>query len=322
MYRNCVWQADGTFSCLNVKKKLRNNNIVIPKRNLKSIYPSVRRIIAIGDIHGDLQKVKYIFIKAKLIKKNIKGNWMWIGKDTYVVQVGDQVDFGGRGVATSDNSKELEVLLFMDLMDKKARQHKGRVISLLGNHELMNVLGDFRYVSLKGINDFGGEQRRKKLFSPNGSLAKYLAYNRLSIVQIGKWVFVHGGLLPQWIESQDIKKLNNKVKSFLLGKSSLQDDTILQRIIQGDDSFFWTREYGFPTGTNHCNKLSETLKKMNATGMVIGHSIQNSISSDCSNKLWKVDVGMSRAFGNKGRPQCLEIISKKNGARQSIKIIK
>ena len=130
MYRNCVWQADGTFSCLNVKKKLRNNNIVIPKRNLKSIYPSVRRIIAIGDIHGDLQKVKYIFIKAKLIKKNIKGNWMWIGKDTYVVQVGDQVDFGGRGVATSDNSKELEVLLFMDLMDKKARQHKGRVISL------------------------------------------------------------------------------------------------------------------------------------------------------------------------------------------------
>ena len=210
----------------------------------------------------------------------------------------------------------------MDLMDKKARQHKGRVISLLGNHELMNVLGDFRYVSLKGINDFGGEQRRKKLFSPNGSLAKYLAYNRLSIVQIGKWVFVHGGLLPQWIGSQDIKKLNNKVKSFLLGKSSLQDDTILQRIIQGDDSFFWTREYGFPTGTNHCNKLSKTLKKMNATGMVIGHSIQNSISSDCSNRLWKVDVGMSRAFGNERKPQCLEIISKKNGARKSIKIIK
>jgi hypothetical protein len=61
---------------------------------------------------------------------------------------------------------------------------------------------------------------------------------------------------------------------------------------------------------------------MNATGMVIGHSIQNTISSDCSNKLWKVDVGMSRAFGNKGKPQCLEIISKKNGSRRSIKIIK
>ena len=61
---------------------------------------------------------------------------------------------------------------------------------------------------------FGGEQRRKKLFSPNGSLAKYLAYNRLSIVQIGKWVFVHGVLLPQWIGSQDIKKLNNKIYFF------------------------------------------------------------------------------------------------------------
>jgi len=322
MYRNCVWQANGTFNCQNVKNNLRNNNIIIPKRNLKSIYPSVRRIIAIGDIHGDLQKIKHLFIKTKLIKKNIKGNWVWIGKDTYVVQVGDQIDFGGRGVVTNDNSKELEVLLFLDLMDKKARRHKGRVISLLGNHELMNVLGDFRYVSRKGMKDFGGREKRKTLFSPNGSLSKYLAYNRLSIVQIGKWVFVHGGLLPQWLGNLTINKLNNKVKSFLLGKTLLQNDKILQRIIQGDDSFFWTREYGFPTGTGHCNKLSRTLKKMNATGMVIGHSIQNNISSDCSKKLWKVDVGMSRAFGNTREPQCLEIISKKNGARQSIKIIK
>ena len=325
MYSHCVWEADGTFNCVNAKKKLRNNDIVIPKRNLKSTYPSVRRIIAIGDIHGDIKKLTYIFVKAKLIKRSVRGNWVWIGKDTYVVQVGDQIDFGGRGVALSDNSKELEVLLFLDLMDKKARQHKGRVISLLGNHELMNVLGDFRYVSRKGIVDFGGEQKRRKLFSPNGSLSKYLAYNRLSIVQIGKWVFVHGGLLPEWIGNKNLdylKYLNNKVKSFLLGTSLLQNDKILQNIIKGDNSFFWTREFGFPTGTNHCKKLSQTLKKLNATGMVIGHSIQRTISSDCSNKLWKVDVGMSRAFGNKGIPQCLEIISKKNGARRSIKVIK
>ena len=117
MYSHCVWEADGTFNCVNAKKKLRNNDIVIPKRNLKSTYPSVRRIIAIGDIHGDIKKLTYIFVKAKLIKRTVRGNWVWIGKDTYVVQVGDQIDFGGRGVALSDNSKELEVLLFLDLDD-------------------------------------------------------------------------------------------------------------------------------------------------------------------------------------------------------------
>ena len=142
MYRNCFWEADGTLHCINVKRKIINNDIIISKRNLKSVYPTVRRIIAIGDIHGDIKKLKYLFIKAKLIKKSTKGNWAWIGEDTYVVQVGDQIDFGGRGVSVKDNSNELEVLLFLDLMDKKARKYKGRVISLLGNHELMNVLGD------------------------------------------------------------------------------------------------------------------------------------------------------------------------------------
>ena len=53
------------ISCVNAKKKLRNNDIVIPKRNLKSTYPSVRRIIAIGDIHGDIKKLTYILNLSK-----------------------------------------------------------------------------------------------------------------------------------------------------------------------------------------------------------------------------------------------------------------
>ena len=322
MYKQCVWNANGVFNCNNIHTKIKKNDLVFgSKKQLKTIYPPVRRIIAIGDLHGDVKKVKSIFIKAKLIKRT-KNGYMWIGKDTYVVQVGDQIDYGGRGVETFDNSKEIEVLLFLDLMDQKARKHRGRVISLIGNHELMNVLGDFRFVSNKGFSDFAGKSQRKKIFSPGGEMAKYLAHNRVSVVQIGRWVFVHGGLVPYWVQNFKLHDINKKVKNFLLGNISLEQDVDLKRMISGSDSFFWTREFGFPKDENYCNKVNNTLKILKASGMVIGHSIHDKITSACSKKLWKVDVGLSRAFGQNKITQCLEIISKKNGYVKSLKIIK
>ncbi len=63
MYSNCFWDANGTFNCKKVRNKLKTDTVKISKRNLKSVYPAVRRIIAIGDIHGDLDKLKTIFLK-------------------------------------------------------------------------------------------------------------------------------------------------------------------------------------------------------------------------------------------------------------------
>ena len=52
------------------------------------IFPAVNRIIAIGDIHGDLDLCKEYLKVGKVIDDNMN----WIGGDTVVVQVGDQVD--------------------------------------------------------------------------------------------------------------------------------------------------------------------------------------------------------------------------------------
>ena len=94
------------------------------------------KIIAIGDIHGDFQ----IFIKVLQMCKLINKNLEWIGGDTYLIQLGDTLD-GKRPETAIDSSfleesGEIEIIRLILDLDAQAKNVKGRVISLIGNHEL------------------------------------------------------------------------------------------------------------------------------------------------------------------------------------------
>ena len=47
--------------------------------------------------------------------------------------------------------------------------------------------------------------------------------------------------------------------------------------------------------------------------MIVGHTVQEQgINSKCDRKIWKVDTGMSDAFGSNGKIQVLEILTMEN----------
>jgi hypothetical protein len=127
--------------------------------DLPSVLPPVDRIIVIGDIHGDMEMTRELLKVAKVINDNDD----WIGGNTVVVQVGDQIDrcrptidsqCDTHGTTKLDENSDWKILQYFTDLHKKARDVGGAVYSLMGNHELMNVNGDFRYVSYKGIEDF------------------------------------------------------------------------------------------------------------------------------------------------------------------------
>src|ERR1051326_5260570 len=91
------------------------------------------RVVAIGDVHGDFDDFVVILQHAGLIDANRH----WSGRNTTLVQTGDVVDRGPKTRAALD--------LLMQLQ-KEAPHQNGRVIPLLGNHEVMNMYGDMRYV--------------------------------------------------------------------------------------------------------------------------------------------------------------------------------
>jgi hypothetical protein len=92
------------------------------------------RIVAIGDIHGEFDGFKRILQAAGLADANGR----WTGGRAQLIQTGDYTD---RGAGTSD------VLDLLMQLESQARSGGGRALALLGNHEVMNLIGDTRDVT-------------------------------------------------------------------------------------------------------------------------------------------------------------------------------
>jgi hypothetical protein len=92
------------------------------------------RVVAIGDVHGGYGQFQAILRAAGLID----GRRRWTGGRAVFVQTGDVVDRGAESKQVIDLVRRLE---------RDAARARGRVVALLGNHETMRILGDYRYVS-------------------------------------------------------------------------------------------------------------------------------------------------------------------------------
>ena len=108
-------------------------------------------LVAIADVHGDFDDFVAILQRTGVIDKQNH----WIGGKTTFVQVGDLLDRG---------PKPREVMDLMMALEKEAAQSGGRVVSLLGNHEMMNMMGDLRYVTPSNYASFadGNSEKRQK----------------------------------------------------------------------------------------------------------------------------------------------------------------
>jgi hypothetical protein len=325
---------------------------------IPTILPKTRRIVALGDIHGDYN----LCIKLLKIAKVIDDDLNWIGKDTIIVQVGDQIDrcrpYNGmtcdmKETTLEDENSDVKILKFFTKLDKIAQKNNppGKVISLLGNHELLNVHGFSNYVSYEGLQKFNdykdpenpkllfksGEEARKYSFKPGKEYARFLGCTRLGAVIIGSNLFVHAGLINHFIDQlkldkeTDLDDINFKIQKWLLG---LIEKNFIEDIVSGNKySMFWNRILGYlPSNVNikdnRCSEsISKVLKIFKINSMIIGHTPQSfyfneKINSTCSNKIWRIDNGSSKAFdifdhefiktgivSEARKPQVLEIIN-------------
>jgi len=274
------------WSSQSLSKRSFVNFNPFPKLNSS---PPPRRIVAIGDLHGDLDGTMQILRMTKLI--NSTNNW--IGGECILVQTGDIVDRGPYAFDIYELFKKLEA---------EATIQGGQVIQLLGNHEVMNMQDDWRYVTDEDIHRFGGPEERKTAFSSEGELGQYLRTRNITAWVDGN-VFFHGGATFTWAK-EGIEKMNSRTKKALKAENSGKKEALF-------DGYgpLWYRGYAVePEKGKICKDLRSALKAMNAKRMIIGHTPQQNgrILPRCNNMVFVIDVGISRVYG--GHRAALEII--------------
>ena len=100
---------------------------------------------AIGDIHGDYKSFVKLLGRLGLIDQKLK----WIGGKKELVQTGNIFDRG------PGSRSAVELLM---KLEGEAKKTGGEVTTLIGNHEVMNLVGDLRYVDPREYTSFAADE--------------------------------------------------------------------------------------------------------------------------------------------------------------------
>ncbi|GAA0853002.1 metallophosphoesterase [Aliiglaciecola litoralis] len=194
-------------------------------------------IIMVGDTHGAYPELVSILKHAGLVDESLN----WQGGASHFVSTGDLMDRG-------PSSRKIMDLLIK--LQQQALQQNGRVHVLLGNHEVLNLTGDWRYISTQEYGEFaddesdemranyfselsdnqaniaqaelltGFNQRfpkgffaRLEAFMPDGVYGAWL-HSLPFVIKINQHVFTHGGLSVKTLDIP-LETLNQQLKSEL-----------------------------------------------------------------------------------------------------------
>lgn len=252
------------------------------------------RVVALGDVHGDLAATR----RALKLAGAINDEDQWIGGSLTLVQTGDLLDRG-------DDEQEIVDLLLRLKVDAKAAG--GAVHLLNGNHEFMNAMGDFRYVTQGGFADFAGldgkpvpepltMQPRAEALLAGGTYARRLAAHGMVTV-VNDSVFVHGGIEPRF--ARNLELANHESRCFLAGYTREPPEAVMD-----PSGPLWSRS--FSNDESACAELGVTLKAIGVKRMIVGHTPQLSgITSGCDDRVWRIDTGMASFY--QGPTEVLEL---------------
>jgi hypothetical protein len=242
-----------------------------------NIRPIPQRIVATGDVHGDLEALGNILYDRDLVDK--KGRWT--GGDAHLVLTGDLV--GG------PNARLL--LHFVSRLEEQAAEAGGAVHPLLGNHDIQ-VFNE-EYEKRIGKSLFAEypvtgalDQSPVAAFQGDASFAAWLR-GRNTIIRIGGTIFAHAGL-NTWALHHHPARINATVRAWIRhwqGVDVEPDRRTLWAAMGAQADWspsagpLWTRSYKVKNGSAAridtapaAADVALILKKYRAARMVIGHN--------------------------------------------------
>ncbi len=247
-------------------------------------YRKAPRQLAISDMEGNL--IGFL----KLLKANqvIDNQFNWTFGEGHLVLTGDFFDRG---------TQVTELLWFIYSLEEKAKAAGGYVHFVLGNHEIMNLNGDFRYVQARYIEHAAlMKTDYLSLFNEQSELGRWLRTKNI-VEKIGEVLYMHGGISSEVnLFNAAAPKINELARPYY-GDTSYLYPNIYVEILFSEIGPFWYR--GYYTGVKKATEaqVDSTLSIFGARYIATGHTIaRDTISTWFNNKVFNTDVPHSKGF--------------------------
>jgi hypothetical protein len=250
-------------------------------REKPAVFNHVSKIAALSDIHGQHE----LFIRLLKVQSIIDGQEKWSWGDGHLVIVGDIFDRG---------PQVTETLWFLYKLEDQARAAGGYVHILLGNHELMVLRGDLRYLNPK--YEFVSDKldiSYDQLFNRNTVLGRWLRTKPL-VVKINHFIFVHGGFHPDFLKLElSIEEVNDTFRQSLDHDQGIIDnDEILAFLYKGNGPL-WYRGY-FSDKNEEELQIRPLLGKYGVDHIVVGHTSMDEVRSFHGGQVIAVDSSIKK----------------------------
>jgi len=293
------------------------------------VWDGIERVVAVGDVHGDLDAFVTILQDKGLIDEDQK----WIGGKSHLVQLGDVMDRGDRA---------RDILVLIAGLEKEAEEAGGMVHFIPGNHEEMNLAGvslDYEgYVTIQQFRDFlppayrdrhdrltarmNGvdaraywealmkEERAKAVYYEEfrRTVGRWIAAHNV-IIKINGVVLVHGG-----ISIADSRRALESINARYGAEFRQAIDETLEtpQYLFQPAAPLWNRDLGDVSSSIIESDVKQILANLKARAIVVGHTpTPGDEARRFGGLVWVIDSRISSYYREGSRFSALEI--DKNG---------
>lgn len=236
-------------------------------------------LFVVADTHGEYQ----ILVSMLRAHKVVDARLRWKFGRGHLVVLGDVFDRG---------PNHLEILWLLYQLEAEAGKAGGGVHLVLGNHEIMDLGGDLRYLNAhySGSAAVLGKASYADLFAADTLLGQWLR-SKPAMLRVNEYLCLHAGVSRALVDSGlTIGEVNATVRSVLrrdAGQGAVAD------LVMGSNGPLWYRGY-FPEQTGFVTATAEDvdliLKTYGARRILIGHTIVPTITPLYGGKVVAVQV--------------------------------
>ncbi len=252
-----------------------------------AVYPEASQTFVMSDPHGNFDCFQSLLKAAGVIDST----YHWAFADGHLVVIGDVMD---RGVDV------MPIFWLIYQLEAEAQQAGGQVSFLLGNHETLVLMNDVRYTEKKylALADTLG-MRCADLYGLRTELGHWLT-TRNTLMRIGRDLFVHAGLSPQFYGlNMPVDSLNATITSGLYKtKAERREMSELVYTLFASDGPIWYRGLVREDEKFHpapADSLQLILDRYDADRLFVGHTIFPEVTEFYGGKVIGVNVDNMKA---------------------------